>query len=186
MASKHRGESPLGRLTARRSGAGALRWRRRLSFEPLEDRRLLAIIPVTTTTDENNGTGLVSLREAVGMANAGDTITFSVRGTIQLLGGSGFGQIAISKSITVQGPGANLSTVRAFDPDAGGTNNSNGSRVFAVQDNASTLNVTISGLTLTNGDPAVSGENDGGGAILNSENLTHYTLRPKTIHRPKF
>jgi hypothetical protein len=146
--------------------------RRRLRFEPLEDRRLLAIIPVTTTTDESNGTGLVSLREAVGMANTGDTITFSVNGTIQLLGGSVFGQIAIGKSITIQGPGANLLTVRAFDPDAGGTNDSDGSRVFLVEDSFFTLNVTISGLTLTNGDPQVDDENGGGGAIFNRENLT--------------
>ena len=33
-------------------------------------------------------------------------------------------------------------------------------------------NVTISGVTLTNGDPVVVDENDGGGAILNRENLT--------------
>src|SRR3954447_22192006 len=164
MASKHCGVSPLRSVTAR--------WRRRLGFEPLEDRRLLAVIPVTTTVDENNGTGLVSLREAVGMANAGDTITFSVNGTIQLQGGSGFGQIAIGKNLTIQGPGANLLTVRAFDPDAGGTNNSNGARVFLVDNIASLLDVTISGLTLTNGDPALSDENDGGGAILNHENLT--------------
>src|SRR4051794_23574630 len=117
MASKNRGESPLRSVTARRPNAGALRWCRRLRFEALEDRRLLAIIPVTTTADENNGTGLVSLRESVGMANTGDIITFSVNGTIQLLGGSGFGQIAIGKSITIQGPGANLLTIRAFDPN---------------------------------------------------------------------
>src|SRR3954467_3181560 len=160
MASKHCGVSPLRSVTARR-----------LSFEALEDRRLLANIPVTTNVDENNGTGLVSLREAVGMANTGDTITFSVNGTIQLQGGSGFGQIAIGKNLTIQGPGANLLTIRAFDPDAGGTNNSNGSRVFLVDNSVALLNVTISGLTLTNGDPTVD-ENDGGGAILNHENLT--------------
>jgi predicted outer membrane repeat protein len=104
------------------------------------------------------------------MASAGDTITFSVTGTIQLLGSAGSGQIAIGKSITIQGPGANLLTVRASDTD--GANNSNGSRVFVVQDIASTLNVTISGLTLTNGDPKVLNETEGGGAILTSENLT--------------
>jgi predicted outer membrane repeat protein len=173
MASKHGGGTPLGKATKRsRAGVGALRWRRRLCFEPLEDRRLLAVIPVTTTTDENNGTGLVSLREAVGMANTGDTITFAVNGTIQLLGGAGFGQITIGKSLTIQGPGANLLTIRAFDPDPGGTNNSNGSRVFLIQDPTFALNVTISSVTLTNGDPVVIDENDGGGAIRNSENLT--------------
>jgi hypothetical protein len=168
MASKHCGVSPLGRVTARRR----LRWRRRLGFEPLEERRLLAVIPVTTTMDENNGTGLVSLREAVGSASTGDTITFSVNGTIQLLGGTGFGQITIGKSLTIQGPGANLLTIRAFDPDINGTNNSNGARVFLVDNSLALLDVTISGLTLTNGDPTVADVNDGGGAILNNENLT--------------
>ena len=46
--------------------------RRRLGFEPLEDRRLLAIVTVNTTVDENNGTGNTSLREAVAIANSGE------------------------------------------------------------------------------------------------------------------
>src|SRR5262245_41771089 len=114
MASKHRGEWPLERVTARRPSAGAFRWRRWLRFEPLEARRLLAIITVNTTADENNGTGNISLREAVGMADTGDTINFSVTGTINLQGGSNFGQISIGNNMTIQGPGANLLTVKAF------------------------------------------------------------------------
>src|SRR4051795_8862690 len=110
MSSKHRDRSPLGKETARpRAGIGTLRWRRRLCFEPLEDRRLLTTLTVNTLVDENNGigTGGVSLREAVAAANTGDTINFSVNGVINLLGTSG-GQIAIGKNITIQGPGANL------------------------------------------------------------------------------
>src|SRR6185369_15874692 len=99
---------------------------RRLRFEPLEDRRLLTTLTVNTLVDENNGIGAggVSLRDAVAAANTGDTINFSVTGTIDLLGTSGFGQIAIGKSITIQGPGSNLLTIRAFDSDA--IDNSNG------------------------------------------------------------
>ena len=70
------------------------------------------------------------------MANTGDTITFSVNGTIQLLGTSGFGQIAIGKSLTIQGPGSNLLTVRAFDPTRVARIDSDGRRVFLVEDNA--------------------------------------------------
>jgi hypothetical protein len=148
---------------------------RRLRFEPLEDRRLLTTITVNTLVDENNGIGVggVSLREAVAAAAPGDTINFSVTGTINLTSAS-TGHIPISKTLTIQGPGANLLTVKAYDPDPGGTNNSNGRRVFVVDDgSAGTLaNVTISGLTLANADPVVIDENDGGSAILNRENLT--------------
>jgi len=141
---------------------------RKLGFEPLEDRRLLAIVTVNTTVDENNGTGNVSLREAVAAANSGDTIQFAanVTGTINL---ASFGEIQISKSLTIQGPGSGVLTVRAYDPD--GSNNSNGERIFLV-DGTGTLNVTISGLTLPNGDPSDSDETGGGGAIVNRENLT--------------
>jgi hypothetical protein len=147
---------------------------RRLRFEPLEDRRLLTTITVNTLVDENDGIGVggVSLREAVAAAAPGGTVNFSVTGTISLTSAD-TGHIAISKNLTIQGPGSNLLTVKAFDPDPGGTNNSNGRRVFVVDDGAGTLaNVMISGLTLTNADPVVLNENDGGSAILNRENLT--------------
>lgn len=166
----------LGRGMANRQSINAAR-RRRLGFETLEDRRVLATITVNTLVDENDGIGVggISLREAVGAAAAGDTINFSVAGTISLLNNAGTpGHIQIGRDLTIQGPGANLLTIKAFDPDPGGTNNSNGRRVFVVSDsNAGSLaNVTISGLTLSNGDPVVVDENDGGSAIKNSENLT--------------
>lgn len=106
------------------------------------------------------------------MADPNDTIKFSslVTGTIELKS-VGSGQIDVDKSLTIEGPGANLLTIKAFDPDSSGNNDSDGNRVFYI-DGSGTLNVTISGLTLTNGDPEVSGENNGGGAILNLENLT--------------
>src|SRR5690349_12557512 len=148
--------------------------RRQLGFELLEDRRVLAILTVNTLVDENNGvgTGGISLREAVAAANSGDTINFSVTGTINLIN-TGAGHIVINKNLTIQGPGANQLTIKAFDPDAGGTNNSNGQRVFLVDNGSGSnvANVTISGVTLTNGDPPVDDpDNAGGGAILNREN----------------
>ncbi len=145
---------------------------RRLAFEALEDRRLLAILTVNTLVDENNGIGVggVSLREAVAAAAPGDTINFSVTGTINLTN-TGDGHIQIDKGLTIQGPGANLLTVKAFDTD--GLQNSTGRRVFLVDDGAASFaNVSISGLTLSGGDPVVLDENGGGGAIVNHENVS--------------
>jgi hypothetical protein len=164
---------------ARRKPAGknARGWRRRLAgFELLEDRQLLAMITVNTLVDENNGIGSggVSLREAVAAAQANDTITFSVTGTINLTS-AGSGHISVTKNLTIQGPGANLLTIKAYDPDSSGTNDGDGRRVFLVSNNSSSLiNVTISGLRLTNGDPDVSDDDDseGGGAVHNLENLS--------------
>jgi hypothetical protein len=140
--------------------------------ELLEDRRLLSIT-VDTLLDENNGIGIgsVSLRDAIVAAAAGETIDFSPNltsggpATITLT----HGQLTISKSLTINGPGAGLLTVDASGndptPDA---KDGNGSRVFFIDDATDNLRtVLISGLTLTGGD--VRG---GGGAILARENLT--------------
>ena len=55
-------------------------------MESLEDRRLLSIT-VNTLVDEQDGSivdGDASLRDAIAIAASGDTIDFSVTGTIQL------------------------------------------------------------------------------------------------------
>ena len=137
---------------------------RRLRFEPLESRRVLSIT-VDTLVDENNGVGAgagTSLREAIAAAATGDTIDFSVTGTIDVLG-----QLVINKNLTIAGPGANLLTLSAHDPTPG-TKNGDGRRVFFIGDNNGTnlLDISISGLTLTGGDVSF----DGGGAIWTSEN----------------
>ena len=137
---------------------------RRLRFEPLESRRVLSIT-VDTLVDENNGVGAgagTSLREAIAAAAAGDTIDFSVTGTMDVLG-----QFVINKNLTIAGPGANLLTLSAHDPTPDRKNN-DGTRVFFIGDNngANLLDVSIGGLTLTGGDVSL----DGGGAIWTSEN----------------
>ena len=54
-------------------------------LEPLEDRRLLSTITVNTLVDEFGSTDQdTSLRDAIAKAAAGDTIDFSVTGTINL------------------------------------------------------------------------------------------------------
>ncbi len=140
---------------ADRASRAATPHHRSLWLEPLEDRRLLSIT-VDTLVDENDGIGLggISLRDAIAEAIAGETIDFSVTGTILLE----HGELLIDKDLTIVGPGANQLTI-----DAHGVG-----RVLNIDDGVSNLaNVEISGLTLTGG---VTG-GDGGG-IFNHENLS--------------
>jgi predicted outer membrane repeat protein len=138
-----------------------------LAFEPLEDRRLLSTVTVDTLIDVNASDGLTTLREAIAAAMPNDTIDFSVTGTINL---SSLGQLTINKNLTITGPGANLLTVRAFDPS--GTVG-DGTHVFNIDDGNFTADktVAISGLTLTGADVTASG-NFTGGAIQSFENLS--------------
>src|SRR6516225_412584 len=92
-----------------------------------------AMFTVINTND--NGPG--SLRQALADAVDGDTINFnsSLNGqTITLTSG----ELLVDKRVTISGPGANMLAV-----DANHT-----SRVFYI---ASGKDVTISGLTITNG-----------------------------------
>jgi hypothetical protein len=143
-----------------------------LRFESLESRQLLAIM-VSTLVDEADGSivdGDISLRDAIAVAPAGETISFAASltaggsATIQL---SNLGELVINKTLTVSGPGANLLAINAFDPTPA-MKNGDGSRVFRVDNGAASLaNVAISGLSLTGGDVSPLG----GGAILSRENL---------------
>ena len=107
-----------------------------------------ATIPVTNTNDSGPG----SLRQALRIANDGDTITFAVTDTIGLTSG----ELLVNSSITISGPGANNLAV----------NGNAKSRVFHV---ASGKTVTISGLTITNGN---SGSDAGGGIYNDHATLT--------------
>ena len=108
-------------------------------------------------TDGNINDGTVSLRDAIAAATAGETINFSVHGTIALA----YGQLLIDKDLTINGPGANLLTI-----DAHGN-----SRVFDIDDDDSEnlIDVRINGLTLTGGQTAAE---ESGGAISSTEDLT--------------
>ena len=96
---------------------------------------------VTNTNDSGPG----SLRQTLADANNGDVIGFAVTGTIGLT----TGELLVTKSITISGPGAENLAV----------NGNNQSRVFHI---ASGQTVTISGLTITNGHAT-----DSGGGIYN-------------------
>ncbi len=132
---------------------------RHLTFEPLEDRRLLAVVTVDTLNDTVNfSDGVTSLREAVFATNlvgGADTINFAASltsggpATILLT----MGELAITDSLTVNGPGASLLTLQAYDPTPT-MKNGDGSRIFNIDDGnaANLLDVSISGVALNGGD----------------------------------
>src|SRR5260370_16079840 len=108
---------------------------------------------VTTTADSGPG----SLRAAIASALPGDTISFSVTGTISLTSG----ELSITNPLTIAGPGPDQLTVERSS-DAG----TPAFRLFAVEGAAASL----SGVTLGNG--RLGGIFENGGAILNSGTLT--------------
>lgn len=110
-----------------------------------------------TVTNLNDG-GAGSLRDAISTANitaGADVVNFQpgLTGTITLT----TGQLAISDSVDIQGPGAADLSVSGNDS----------SRVFYIYSGANLLDVTISNLTVRDG-----AANIGGGIVNFDENLT--------------
>jgi hypothetical protein len=144
--------SLLRSLTPLRSPQGRARHRPRAPrFRPqldcLEDRCVPSTLTVTSTADSGPG----SLRADIAAAQPGDTINFasSLNGqTITLTSG----ELVVNKSLTIQGPGAGQLAISG----------NQASRVFDVV--GGTTNVTLSGLTITQGDGL-------GGAIYNDNGV---------------
>ncbi len=107
------------------------------------------VITVTNTNDSGPG----SLRQALVDANDFDTIDFAVTGTIGLTSG----ELLVNKVLTISGPG----------PEKLAINGNAKNRVFHV--NHFPGNITISGLTITNGHA------DSGGGIYNDHALLTVT-----------
>ena len=161
------------------TGARARRGRP-LRFEPLEDRRVLAVVVVDTLEDVVDlGDGKTSLREAIFATNivpGADEIRFDPAlfaagpATLRLTQG----ELVISDSLTITGPGPQWLTIDASGSDpTPDIKNGDGGRVFRITDGStSLLDVAIEGLQLTGGDVAPTTAKVGGGAILNYENLT--------------
>jgi predicted outer membrane repeat protein len=130
------------------------RWearRFRPQLEALEGRD----VPSTLTVTNNLDSGAGSLRADIAAANPGDTINFAptLDGRAVTLTS---GQLVINKNLTIQGPGAALLAI------SGG----NRCRVFEVLGpNNTNVNVTLNGLTITQG--YAPGSPWGGGAVLN-------------------
>jgi hypothetical protein len=126
---------------------------RRRSFVPrlecLEDRTVPSSLTVTNNLDSGPG----SLRDAIGHARDGDTISFDpgLNGQTIVLTSD---ELAVSKSLDIEGPGAGLL----------GVSGNNASRVFDVSQNQKPVTVTIAGLTIEDG---LSPGLGSGGAIYN-------------------
>jgi len=109
------------------------------------------IITVTNTND--NGPG--SLRQALIDANDGDTINFAVTGTIGLTSD----ELLVNKSVTIPGPGTDVLAI-------------NGNATYRVFHIAPSKIVTISELTITNGNASNEPVPDGGGIYNDHATLT--------------
>ena len=116
----------------------------------------------------NNDSGAGSLRDAIANVCTGGTITFasSVVSPINLTSD----QLVIDKDLTISGPGANLLSVQRST--AGGTPTF---RIFRIvktdsDGNVVNINVTLSGLTISNGSP--NGTVHVGGGINSAATLT--------------
>lgn len=137
-------------------------YHRRLQFEPLEDRRALAVFTVTNLDDlfvDSAGDAPGTLRQALFDANATpgvDTIDFQagLSGAILL----NQGELRVTDSVSIVGPGAGALTINA----------QSSTRVMLVDDGngANLLEVSVNGLTLSGGDATI------GGGILMRERLT--------------
>ena len=171
--SKRRHPRPAARRRApARLFAGNSLYRRALRYEPLEDRRLLAVVTVDTladTVDFNDGH--TSLREAIFATNTvpgADTINFApaltANGPATILLTQG--ELKITDALTITGPGASALTINA----AYGNSSTTGPipNLFNIDDGTSNfIDVSIGGLTLTASTQATFGS-----LIRSTENLT--------------
>ena len=135
----------------------------RPQLETLEGRD----VPSTLTVTNNLDSGAGSLRADIAAANPGDTINFapSLDGqTIKLASG----QLVVNKSLTIQGPGAGQLAISGGGPLRGF--NANASRMFEVD--GANANVTLSGLTITQGNGQGGPLYNYGGGILNINGST--------------
>ena len=127
-----------------------------------------ATITVDTLADENDGcaVGGCSLRDAINDADPGDTINFSVSGTIVI---SGNGELVISKSLTIS---SSLPIT---------ISGNNATRVF----NIFAGNVIFDGLTISNGNApnTICGNyiNRCGGGIMIQNNSVAETVTNSTL-----
>jgi hypothetical protein len=126
--------------------------RYRPGLHPLEERLLLSVCTVSDLGDNGNGSDLSGdLRYCLSQVQSGDTVTFSVTGTIDLTRPLP----TLSIPLTITGPGADSLTVER--------NSTAAFRIFTLDPGA---DVDMSGLSITNGT-----ENQGA-AILNNSTLT--------------
>src|SRR6266481_2151264 len=118
-------------------------------------------LAATITVTNGNDSGPGSLRQAILSASSGDTTNFAPCLTAVALTS---GELVIDKNLTITGPGAERVTVQRSTtaPEF---------RIFHIT--SSTVTVSISGLTISNGSfPIFIGEGGDGGGIRNAGVLT--------------
>ncbi len=129
---------------------------KRLELERLEDRALLSTCHVTRMSDAGIGMGFRGdLRYCINKVNANpgsDIIDFHVAGTIQL----GSALPDITDDVHIQGPGADLLTVRR---NTGG--------LYRILTIPTQIGVILSGITIANGSAGASP----GGGIYNAGSM---------------
>ena len=106
---------------------------------------------ITRFVTNLNDSGAGSLRDAIAISGSGDTINFSVTGTITLTTAS----LNVGHNLTIQGPGVNSLTITRQSSSA--------FRIFSFGSGTSTL----SDVTVSNGSDSVTS-----GGIYNGGNLT--------------
>ncbi len=177
---------PSASRAGRKTGAARARRNatRRLRFERLEDRRVLAAITVTSFADNLNLDGQVTLREAIRAAeldisvdgstagSGADTIEFATGGDINLsvIDDTAIGRSAllVTSNITIRGNAVGITISRAVAAAE--------MRLFRV---TAAGDLTLESISLTGGivrgtNGANAGENGGdarGGAIYNQGSL---------------
>lgn len=129
-----------------------------VAFGLITGQALAATLVVNSTADDGTAG---TLRYELGIAQPGDTITFSLpaNSTIQLTNQTvRVPTLNITKSLSIVGPGSSQLTIKAYSPALNSAYD-----VFDVYEPATpaTINVSISGLTIQNANEAVWG---GGGA----------------------
>jgi CSLREA domain-containing protein len=127
---------------------------------------------VVTSTADDGSAG--TLRSTISTLCDGGTITFNLgAGSHTIVLADANGELPINKNLTITGPGSSLLTVQRGNAAA------NNFRIFEINP---TFTVTISGMTISNGNlapapkvpgsPGASGDSATGGGILNNGTLT--------------
>jgi len=152
-----------------------------INVEHLESRELLAITVDVAFDEADNSIfdGDISLRDAVMIAPAGETINFApwLNGQTISLDNS-LGDIAFSKNLTIDATAlTNGITIDANDPTPT-VINGDGNRVFRITGG----DVTLKGLTLTGGDPDFRGSGDANGGAIYARGDVSLSLDGVTLH----
>ena len=147
----------IGLLMTFNQTARAESWSWESILSVFSSENAVAVCTTNPVVVNNLNSGVGSLRQAVIDSCPDSTITFNVTGTIPL----STGRIVIDKNLTIQGPGANLLTVR--------NSSTSYDRVFQVN---SGVTATLAGLTVTGGTFSIYIDNQNGAGINNQGNLT--------------